>query len=119
MHAFLLATNFEEPIANKWEAFLFGGGVFLRGMLTVFAVLCIIWFFLFLVRLLIEKMNGAVENRVQEAPAPAPVAVAAEPVAPATDDGELIAVIAAAIAAAEAETGRSGFRVVSFHRVNK
>jgi sodium pump decarboxylase gamma subunit len=118
MNAFMLEIDPNLPIDNKWDAFVYGGGVFLRGMLTVFAVLCIIWFCLVLVRLLIEKMNGTTESRPEETPAPAPIAVA--PVAPqATDDGELIAVIAAAIAAAEAETGRTGFRVVSFHRVNK
>ena len=118
MNAFMLEIDPNLPIDNKWDAFVYGGGVFLRGILTVFAVLCIIWFCLVFVRLLIEKMNGTTESRPEETPAPAPIAVA--PVAPqATDDGELIAVIAAAIAAAEAETGRTGFRVVSFHRVNK
>ncbi len=118
MYAFMLEIDPNLPIDNKWDAFLYGGGVLLRGILTVFAVLSIIWFCLFLVRLLIERMNGTVEHHAPEVPAPAPIEVA--PVAqPATDDGELIAVIAAAIAAAEAETGRTGFRVVSFHRVNK
>ncbi|MBQ8858470.1 MAG: OadG family protein [Clostridia bacterium] len=118
MNAFLLEIDPNLPIDNKWDAFTYGGYVFLRGMLTVFAVLCIIWFCLFLVRLLIERLSGSIgASPVEEAPAPAPVEVA--PPAPVTDDGELIAVIAAAIAAAEAETGRSGFRVVSFHRVNK
>ena len=108
-----------EPLSPS-EAFLGGGKVLLIGMCTVFAVLSIIWFCLYLTRLLLARISES----VKEAPAPAaePAPAPAAPIAPApvTAEGELIAVITAAIAAAEAECGRTGgFRVVSFHRVNK
>lgn len=118
MHAFLL--KIEDPnvaIENKWDAFVEGGAVLLRGILTVFAVLCIIWACLFLVRKIIELATGQAQAS-EKAPAPIPVPQAPVP-APVPADGELIAVIAAAIAAAENETGHTGFRVVSFRRVNK
>ena len=112
----------EDPglvLDNKLDAFLEGGAVLLRGMLTIFAVLTIIWFCLYLVRLLIERMTGTASAPEKDVAHPTPAAPA--PVTPVTPvgDGELIAVITAAIAAAEAEAGHSGFRVVSFRRVNK
>ncbi|MBQ8174685.1 MAG: OadG family protein [Clostridia bacterium] len=115
MYSFMLNA---EPLSLS-EKFFEGGKVLLIGMCTVFAVLCIIWFCLYLTRLLLARITSSGEK----APAPAPaVAPAPAPVAapvPTSANGELIAVIAAAIAAAEAECGHSGFRVVSFHRVNK
>ena len=112
MYSFMLNA---EPLSPS-EAFLQGGKVLLIGMATVFAVLSIIWFCLYLTRLLLARITASGEEKsTTPAPAPAPVA----PVAPVMAEGELIAVITAAIAAAEAESGRTGFRVVSFHRVNK
>lgn len=118
MMGFLMTVAVEEPADSLLDRFLTGGIVLIRGMLTVFAVLCIIWGCLFVVRKIIEQVTGqaSAPAPVQEAPAPLAQAVAPTP---ATDDGELIAVITAAIAAAEAETGHGGFRVVSFRRVNK
>lgn len=119
MCAFLLKIDDPNvPIENKGEAFLEGGMVLIQGMLKVFAVLCIIWACLFLVRKIIELATGQVQT-TEKAPDPIPVPQAPAP-APISADGELIAVIAAAIAAAEHETGHTGnFRVVSFRRVNK
>lgn len=103
------------------------GQVFLIGMGMVFAVLALLWGIL--------ALFGKVMTRTKKQTAPAePVApvepaapVAEEPVADAatvaeTDDGELIAVITAAVAAAiesdEELSSRfaSGFRVVSFKK---
>ncbi len=124
MCQFLLKMQIEEnpnlAIENKWDAFLQGGAVLLRGLLTVFAVLCIIWFCLFLVRKIIELMSGQAQAQAQKkAPEPAPAPQVVAPVPTVSADSELIAVIAAAISAAEAESGHGGFRVVSFRRVNK
>ena len=115
MYSFMLNAG---PLSPS-EAFLEGGKVLLIGICTVFAVLSVIWFCLFLTRLLLARITES----GKEAPAPAKVAPAPAPVAapaPAPANGELIAVITAAIAAQEAQSGRTtGFRVVSFHRVNK
>ena len=101
------------------EKFLLGSKVLLIGMATVFAVLCIIWFCLYLTRLLLSRITGTDEKAPATAPAQAAAPVAQSAPTPVLAEGELIAVIAAAIAAAEEESGRKGFRVVSFHRVNK
>lgn len=88
----------------------------LLGMGTVFVVLIFISFIISL----FEKIPALEEKfRKKEAapaaPAPAPVPVAAAPAAAETDDSELIAVIAAAIAAAEGTT-TDGFVVRSIKR---
>ena len=128
MYDFLLADVKPEatiPLESFGEKFTVGGGVFLRGMCTVFGVLAIIWLFLSIVRFFVydlpRRREAEAEATPQKEAAPvAPQSAPAAPVAPAAiDDGELIAVIAAAIAAATAENGGGKFRVVSFHRVNK
>lgn len=93
-----------------------GGQVVIIGILTVFAVLCLLWACLALLKVIFNDMLSnkpkkvSTENEVVEsfvAPAPA-----------AADDDEIIAVIAAAIAAAESESGSAAkFRVVSFRRI--
>ena len=125
MFDFLLANVKPEaqiPLDSLWEKFTVGGGVFLRGVCTVFAVLAIIWFFLSIVRYFVydlpNKRKAEAESKPQTKAAPQAAPAAPAPAAVA-DDGELVAVIAAAIAAATAESGGGKFRVVSFHRVNK
>lgn len=80
----------------------------LLGMGTVFAVLILIAWIISLFKN-INKLQGAIGKKKQaEAPAPAPAPIPAVPAAEeeaAEDDGELVAVIAAAIAAYESETG--------------
>lgn len=87
------------------------------GMGTVFVVLIFISFIISLfekIPALEEKFRK--KGTAPAAPAPAPAAAAAEPVPAAeTDDSELIAVIAAAIAAAEGTT-TDGFVVRSIKR---
>ena len=93
----------------------FGGEVVLVGMLTVFAVLILIWFTLFLFKKFFSK-EEAPRKRSDIEQIAEPVAFAPAP-KPSTDDVEIIAVIAAAIAAAEEQTGNGArFRVVSFKR---
>lgn len=127
MFDFLLANVKPEaqiPLDSLWEKFTVGGGVFVRGMCTVFAVLAIIWLFLVIVRFFVydlpnKRAAAATQQEPQEHPA-APAATAEVPATAASpDEEELVAVMAAAIAAASAEAGNGKFRVVSFHRVNK
>ena len=71
------------------------------------------------------NVNGtAYEVTVEEvvggaAPAPVAAPVAEPAVENVTDDGELIAVIAAAIAASEGKTSTDGFVVRSIRKVNR
>ena len=105
--------NFE--FSQFGEAFGFGGLMLLIGMATVFSVLCILWICLALFKIgfhdLPEKRKNAA-SQVVETPAKEVVAE----VAPVSDDGEIIAAIAAAIALAESENSGIKFRVVSFRR---
>ena len=112
---YLLAVdvNVNEPLEFS-EALGYGGQVVLLGMLTIFAVLVILWISLSLFKFFFAdlKLGEKLEKPVEIKPAPvvdAPVYV--------NNDEEIVAVIAAAIAAAEAEapTGVK-FRVVSFKR---
>ena len=110
------------------EAWSYAGQTALLGMGMIFAVLGLLWAMLSVFKLVFagktpkepkpakvkapsEKPAEKVESKV----APAPVAVAAT-----QDDGALIAVLTAAVAAYMAESGEEytgGFRVVSFTRV--
>ena len=106
MNALLELFNFKSAdyASNLSEGLL----VFLIGFAAVFAVLTII----LAVLSLFNVFFGNASKKTK--PAPAPVAVAA-PKAVSSDD-EIIAVIAAAIAAAESESAGSKYRVVSFKR---
>ena len=95
--------------ADFGTAFAFGGTMLLIGMVTIFAVLCIIWACLSIFKVVFHGADKKekVEPKVVEAtPAPAPV----------QDGGEIIAAIAAAIAMAESENNGIKFQVVSFRR---
>ena len=95
------------------EVFREGGQTFILGMLTVFLSLSLLWGILELFHLLCftlpQKRKAA---KVPEAPLPTETATVEQP----TDDTELVAVIAAAIAAAQADNPSGEFRVVSFRR---
>lgn len=92
-----------------------GGQVVLIGMLTVFSVLGLLWACLTVFKIVFhdlpEKKSGKVvikKEVVEAVTAPVPVQ---------SNDDEIVAVIAAAIAAAESESnGAVKFRVVSFRR---
>ena len=87
------------------EALSYGGQMFLIGMVVVFAVLAVIYLCLLLFKTAFAntaKKKPVVEKKVEAAK---------------VDDGELIAVIAAAIAMAENDHSGMKFRVVSFKRV--
>ena len=107
------------------------GKMILLGMGAVFSVLALLWGVLAIFKIfsydLPQKRKKVAEKApetVAEPPVAETVAVAEEPVAEATDDGELIAVISAAIAAYRASEGVAaeyvgGFRVVSYRRAVK
>lgn len=108
------------------DKFSMSGEMLLRGMGTVFMVLIILWLIL---KIFGAVFGGTTKEKPQSAPAPkaakaeAPDAPAPAPVqtaAPAQDDSQLIAVITAAIAAYQSESGKPNlpFRVVSFTRKN-
>ena len=89
-------------------AFMFGGVMLLIGMITIFAVLCIIWACLGIFKVAFHGVDKKKPSPVIAEVAPSPTIV--------QDDKEIIAVIAAAIAMAESETCGAKFKVVSFKR---
>ncbi len=95
------------------EVFREGGQTFILGMLTVFLSLTLLWgileLFHFLCFTLPQKLKTV---KVPEAPLPEE----SQAVDQSTDDTELVAVIAAAIAAAQEDNPGGEFRVVSFRR---
>ena len=84
-------------------------------MITVFSVLCLLWLFLFIFRLVFHDLpkRKSAKNKA------APVTIVPEKVVDKSkaDDTEIVAVIAAAIAMAESDNSGMKFKVVSFKRV--
>ena len=102
-----------QPIDNFSDKLLYGGQMLLIGMLIVFSVLVILWITLSLFKLFFHDLSSG-KKRVKEVKEEA-APVYQAPVA--SQDDEIIAVIAAAIAMAESECGgNKKFRVVSFNR---
>ena len=104
--------------------------VFVTGMLSVFAVLALLWGIIALSKVFLHDIPNAKKNKNKKpvapvAPAaPAPAIPDAVEATEEVDDGELVAVITAAVAAM-IESGdyknefANGFRVVSFKRSAK
>ncbi len=111
----MMLTNeidYSKPIEGFLDKLQFGGMMLLIGMATVFAVLIILWLALLLFKLAFhdlpaKRKAGATEKTevVETVETPA-----------VSNDGEIIAAIAAAIAMAESESNGVKFRVVSFRR---
>ena len=122
-YALNVSSDTKYP-AFSADAWMKAAEVTLLGMVMVFAVLGILWLALSVFKLVFarDKAKGkTAEMRVTATePKSEPMPVAKE-----TDDGELIAVITAAIAAYRASeqglTGEevNGFKVVSFKRATK
>ena len=104
------------------------GLMIIQGMGMVFLVLAVLWLVLLIFKKIFYKEEGKTP-KVEKAPkVEAAPAVSAAPVAPAaptaTDDGQLVAAITAAVAAyIESDPGlsaqfASGFRIVSFRKKN-
>ena len=115
MNYLLAATVNPSEKLSATDALSYGGGVVLLGMATVFSVLVIIWSTLLIFKFFFHDLKLGTKIKevrpVEKAPDPIP-----EPVYVAQDE-EIVAVIAAAIAAAESEsTNGAKFRVVSFNR---
>ena len=96
------------------ETLLFGLQMLAIGMLTVFSVLAIIWLALVIFKFFFHDLakrerSGVIAENSSEVVESAPTT--------ANNDEELVAVIAAAIAMAESESGNGiKYRVVSFKR---
>lgn len=96
------------------EVTLFGGKMLLIGIAIIFVVLSLIWACLSLFKIFFHDLPA--KRKV----ASTPVTTAQETQSidtSATDNEEVVAVIAAAIAAAESQNEGAKFRVVSFRRV--
>ncbi len=107
----LLEINPNEKLGFL-DALSFGGQTVLLGMVTVFAVLIIIWIALILFKLFLYDIPN---KKAVEAKHPVePIAPTPAPVSASND--EIVAVIAAAIAMAESDGNGTKFRVVSFKR---
>lgn len=94
---------------------------FVIGLATVFIMLIFLTFVISLFGVVAgaaSKKAAAHAEKKEQTPAPAPVPVPAAEEEDVTDDAELVAVIAAAIAAAE-NTSTDGFVVRSIKKVNK
>ena len=105
-----ITTNVEYSMKEKIQQ---AGMNTLLGMGTTFAVLIL----LALVIALFGKVVGGASNKTavsKKAPAPAPA-----PVLPAAEDTELVAVIAAAIAAFEGKQSTDGFVVRSIRKARR
>ena len=89
----------------------------LMGLGTVFVILAFLIFLISLFKFVPGSGAQQVKKKKEETPAPAPVPVAV-PVQEEADDSELIAVIAAAIAASEGTT-TDGFVVRSIRKVKR
>ena len=114
------AASTELGGAFSAERWAYAGRMTLLGMVMIFAVLGLLWAVLAVFKLVMvgKEAKPAQKNAIAEAIAES-ASVAEEPEA--VDDGELVAVIAAAIATYRASEGMdaadaSAFRVVSFCR---
>ena len=106
------SVDITKPIENFNDKLIYGGQMVLIGMLTIFSVLILLWFTLVVFKFLFhDLMRGKKPKEAKIESSPVHQAPAA------TNDEEIIAVIAAAIAMAESECGSNkSFRVVSFKR---
>ena len=114
MSSILLQVSPNEPITEMSEILAYGTKMLLVGMGIVFSVLAL----LCIVLLIFKSIFGAIGSKaeaVHEAKAPETPVVSIP--AANTADEEIVAVIAAAIAAASSENPNKSFRVVSFKRL--
>ena len=105
-------SNFQ--FSQLGDALVFGAAILLIGMVTVFAVLCILWLFLLLFKVCFHDLPK--KKKVKKEILTPVVDNEGLSQSTAAEEGELIAVIAAAIAMAESDNSGRKFRVVSFRR---
>ena len=106
----LAVTNYAEPIEGFIDKLAFGGQMLLIGIGTVFAVLCLLWVCLAVFEKVFKNLSVKKKESTVEPTTPVEV------VEDVSNDGEIIAAIAAAIAMAESDAPQTKFRVVSFKR---
>ena len=102
-----------ESTLTTAQKFSLAGTMILRGMATVFLVLILLW--------IVIAIFGAITKRTtgkEKAASPAAPTAPAEEAPAASNDGEIVAAIMAAIEAYRAEEGLTGrgYRVVSFKK---
>lgn len=121
MYAFLLDVTQGTTAPLDPERLGEAGIVLLRGMLTIFAVLCIVWLFLAIVRFFVYDLPKMRDAKNEPKPTSQTQTVAPAPAATHTDERLLVAILTAAVAAARENEGYAdtGFRVVSFNRIKK
>ena len=102
-------------ITQLGDALLFGLSILLIGMVTIFAVLCLLWLFLYLFKLFFHELPA--KRAAKKSVTPVVNVVEKSNEDSGSAEGEIIAVIAAAIAMAESENSGMKFRVVSFRKV--
>ncbi len=111
-------VNLMSNSAPIGERVLKGLQVLALGMGTVFSVLILLWFILYIFRVIFydipNKKKASPENNAPVQTVPEPV-TAEEPIDTVDNDEELIAAITAAIAV-YTDKPQSSFRVVSFRR---
>ncbi len=109
MNALLEVTDYTQPIGGFLNKLSFGVMMLIIGMLAVFTVLIIIWAALAAFSRLSERKKTAKSAPKQE--------IKTEIYHKNTaDERELIAVLTAAVYAAESENNGLKFRVVSFRK---
>ena len=117
--ALALFTTDAETLTMMWQTVVLGMGM-------VFSVLAILWAILSIFKLIFagkspKEPKPVKQKPIKEKPAEVKAESVTAPTPAVQDDGALIAVITAAVAAYMAETGEEvpvgGFRVVSFTRV--
>ena len=107
-------VNISEPISDFGDRLLYAGQMLLIGMATVFSVLVVLMIALVLFKFFFHDLPKRQKKVVSDSKAET---VTVAPTASVSNDEEIIAVIAAAIAMAENECGgNKQFRVVSFNR---
>ena len=104
-------SNF--TLSSLGTAFLFGISILLIGMVTIFAVLAILWLFLLFFK---YAFHDLAQKKAAKEALTTIVTEKQDSDSKEIEDGEIVAVIAAAIAAAENDYSDSKFRVVSFRR---
>ncbi len=122
----LAASGYQDPYGSDWVSRFIEKGLptALLGMVTVFAVLAIIWGFLEIFRYVFytlpERNKQGVSPAAKPQSAPAAKIKAPKQSAPVkASDAEIVAAIVAAITAMRADENASdpsAFRVVSFRR---
>lgn len=104
-----------NEVLKGFDALKVGAQTLALGLCAVFAVLIIIWISLILLKFFLHDIPA--QRKAEKAAKPIAPTPAPEVTAPTvSSNDEIVAVIAAAIAAAESEESGLKFRVVSFKK---